>query len=121
MQRVQELPLVLVQTFYLYVEDAVGVDDDAVLLFDVLREFQLVGAFDLIERVGGVLVVLEVDEFFQLGRVAQPTVSDPFGDELGEFRVGFRHPSPMRDAVGDVGEFFGSDFVVVYFDVYLSG
>ena len=101
------------QPLDLHVEDGIGVYDDAVALFDVLGEFELVASLDLEPLVEHVPLALELFKSLELVGVLHEAVADEFGDERGEFGVRLREPPAVGDAVGDVGEHAGVHLVVV--------
>ena len=49
MKDVHQLPLILMETFYLYIEDGIWIYIDAVVLLDVFGQAYLVLVLDLLE------------------------------------------------------------------------
>ncbi len=75
MHRVQKLTLILVQALDLHVEDRVGVEHDALRLFDVGGKIELIRALDLAEAVqhrGVVCIGLELFKRFGVQEVFIP-------------------------------------------------
>ena len=105
MHRVQKLALILVQTLDLHIEDRIGIEHDALRLFDISGKVDLVGALDLAETVehGGVVRV-GFEPFERLG-VQQVLVSArERAHQLVEPRIDLREPAAVVDAVRHVLE-----------------
>ncbi len=119
-QNVQHLPLVLVQTLDLHVEQRVGVHIDAVGMGDILGQAQLVVPLDYGQPVQHSLVVLVGQQLFQGVGVFQEVVADQLMQALGQPGVGLAQPPPVGDAVGDVQEPVGGILVVVAEDGLLQ-
>ena len=101
------------QTLNLYVEDRVHVDFDAVVLLDIVRQTLLVVALDLAQLVEQLLVVRIVVQNLQFGRMGAVAGADLALDQLSQLRVGLTQPAAVRNAVGDVAELGGVDFVEI--------
>ena len=106
------LSLVFVETLYLYVEDAVCVEDDVVLL-DILCEFLLGKLLYSKELVEDFLVILELAEIFKLCAVLDELCADSVLEELCERRIGLIQPASVSDTVGNVLEFFRSILIFI--------
>ena len=105
MHRVQKLTLILVQALDLHVEDRVGVEHDALRLFDVGGKIELIRALDLAEAVqhrGVVCIGLELFKRFGVQEVFIPARER--AHELVEPRVDLREPAAVVDAVGHIFE-----------------
>ena len=113
MKDVQQLPFILVQTFYLNVEDGSGIDLDAVVLKDVIRQTDLVFILDIQEFLPGSLVIRIYPEFLHSGEVCDPLVSDVIGDPVRQQGVAVQQETPLGDAVGLVVELLGEHLVEV--------
>ena len=103
-QDVEQLALVFVDAFDLYVEDGFGVDADAEVFFDPRGKAAFVVVFDGHHGLLEVFVVRECVQLRELGEIGAPAGADVFVEEFGKAGVGKRYPAPWRDAVGDVGE-----------------
>ena len=105
MHRVQKLTLILVQALDLHVEDRVGIEHDALRLFDVGGKIELIRALDLAEAVqhrSVVCIGLELFKRFGLQEVFIPARKR--AHELVEPRVDLREPAAVVDAVGHIFE-----------------
>ena len=71
LQGVEQLPFVFVQTFNLYIENRIGIDGNAVCLFDISGKTLLVGVLDLKQIVQHFVVTFEPHQIFQLVGVFQ--------------------------------------------------
>lgn len=76
MQSIQVPPLVFVQTLYLSIENAVGVQNQTALFLDILGETALVFLLDLPRLFQNGLVVCENVQLLQLSAVFQEAVAD---------------------------------------------
>ena len=101
---IQVLPLVFVQTLYLYVEDAVRVQKDTALLFNILCEAFLVFLLDFPQLFQNSLVIFKDIELFQFAAVYQELVANLFPQQLGQTRIGLIQPSSVSNTIGNVLE-----------------
>ena len=82
------------------VEDAVRIDIDAIVLFDVLRESFLAQVLDGAELLEERLILYVVVEQVELLRMTMPAAAaDGRIDEVRELRVCAHEPAAVRDAV----------------------
>ena len=111
-QCVQKLPLILVQSLYLHVKDAVRIHRHAVVIINVLGKALFVRFFDLGKFLHHRLVVRVLH---QSGKVCvlNKAVPDQLLDVLRQKRVCFCQPATVRDAVGHVGKASGVEFIHV--------
>ena len=116
MHDVEHLPLVLVQTLDLDVEEGVRVHVDAVGMGDILGKTQLVVPLDGGQTVQDRLVVGAAHQILQPIGVLGKAVADQFLQQGGQFRVGLAEPAAVGDAVGDVQEPLRRVLVVVVED-----
>ncbi len=112
-QGVHELALVLVQALGLGVEDAVGVDLDALVPVERVGHAQLVVVLDLGKTLPEGGVVGEGLQFGDQVHVLAPLVADGLVDQARQVRVALHQPAAMGDAVGDGDELGRVDHVVV--------
>ena len=112
-QSVQKLTFVFVQPLDLHVENTVGVHGHAVGFLDIFGKLYLVLLLDCEKFVHRRFIVLEFGKFLQNRRVSQPSCSDFVVYEGRQSGVGFGYPTPVRDAVGHVGELLGSYLIVI--------
>ena len=82
-QSIQVLPLVFVQTLYLSIENAVGIQNQTALFLDILGETLLVFLLDFPQPFQNGLVVCENVQLFQLAAVFQEAVADLVTQQLG--------------------------------------
>ena len=113
MQDVEELSLVLMQSFDLYVENRAGIHFHAVVLEDVLGQTDFVLVLDVHELLLGLRVVHIDLKFLHVGQVGDPLVTDLIGHPLGEIRVRVKEESSLRDAVRLVVELLGEHLIEV--------
>ena len=106
-QRVEQLPLVLVNALDLAVEDRIRIDDDLGVPLDPVGEPRLARALRLENVRPERRVFRQRLELFQLGEVGDPALADRGRDRLREPRIGEAKPASRRDAVGLVVETLG--------------
>ena len=99
MQDVEELSLVLVETFYLHVENGARVNIDPVVLFDIFRKADFVLVFDLHELASRRLVLYVRFQLRDLGQVRDPAVADLICDPVCEKRVAVCKETSLGDSV----------------------
>ena len=76
MQHIQKLALVLMQTLNLNVENAVGVNLNMVMLFDILRKGNLILPLDFLECLAEIGFVGKWEQLFKLLCFLYPFVAD---------------------------------------------
>ncbi len=97
----------------LHVEDRAGIDVDAVVLFDVLREAHFVLVLDVHELFLRLRVVGIDCEVLHVRQIRDPLVADVVRDPVREQRVAVQQESSLRDAVGLVVDLAGEHLVEV--------
>ncbi|GFI29800.1 hypothetical protein IMSAGC013_01187 [Lachnospiraceae bacterium] len=78
MQNVQKLALVLMETFYLHIKNGTGIYLNAVMLADILCQTQFILVFNIHKFLLRFLIVCIDRQFFQMGQVGYPVVSNIF-------------------------------------------
>ena len=99
MKDVHELSLVLMQAFYLNIEDGTRIDIDAVVLLDVLRKTDLVLVLNVHEFLLALLIIHIDREFFDIGEVGDPLVSNLVGYPVCKERVSVKKETSLGDTV----------------------
>ena len=104
-QSVQQLTLVFVKALNLHIEHKVGIQLDALLLFQNLAKLLLLGALDGVELTHHIVVnhALELADAVQIG---QEVTADAVLDHLGQLRVAQTHPATGGHTVGLILEAF---------------
>src|SRR5262249_6585765 len=118
MQRVEQLPLVLVDALDLAVKERVRVEGDRlasvlVLALNDLHEAQLVVALGGTPLVGERRIGGKWRQALELEQVSHPALTDGRGDEIGQRWIGLLQPAALRDAVGLVAELLRPHLVEV--------
>ena len=112
-QRVQHLPLVLVQALRLYVKDEVRIHHRALAALQHHGQALLVAPLDLRELLAEGRVVREGTQLAQPFRILDPVRADALADQVGQQRVAAHQPAAVGNAVGDRGELLRHHLVVV--------
>ena len=81
------LSLVFVETLYLNVENAVGIEDDIALRLYILSEFFLVSLLYISELLEEFLIVLELLQLLKLGSVLYELPADGVAEEVCQSRI----------------------------------
>ena len=87
------------QTFYLNIEDRTRVNVDSVVFLDVLRKTDLVLVLDVHELLLALLVIHIDREFFDIGEVGDPLVSNLVGYPVCKQRVSVKKETSLGDTV----------------------
>ena len=106
-QNVEQLPLVLMNSLDLAVEDRVGVDRLPGRRLEPVGEAGLGRALGAAEASRKAASSASGTSLLELSQVGDPAVADRLGDQAGEVGVGQQEPAPGRDAVGLVVEPLG--------------
>ena len=102
------------ETLDLYVEAAVGVQFDALCLFEIFGKVLLVSLLDGDELLHYLVIVLVLLEILEKIEVCNPLVAaEEVSDEVSELRIAGTEPSTGSYAVCLVGELLGIDVVPV--------
>ena len=119
--RTQQLALVLVQALDLNIHDRLGVEGKAVVAAGKLGKALLVRALycqHAFAHCGVICVVGKLNEHLGVGEVL--VTAGELLDESVKAGIYLRQPAAVIDAVGDVGEAFGSNGVEVVEEVVLE-
>ena len=114
MQDVQQLSLVLMQTFDLYIKDGVRVYFHAVMLQDILGQTFFVAIFNVHEFLQRFLIIRIDLQLADLGKIRDPVRSDMLGDPFGKQRIAMNQETSLRDAVGLIVELLRHHLVEVF-------
>ena len=90
MKDVHELSLVLLQTFYLNIEDGTRVNVDSVVFLDVLRKTDLVLVLNVHEFLLALLIIHINRKLFNIGEICDPLISDLVGHPVCKQRVAMK-------------------------------
>ncbi len=119
--RAQQLALVLVQALDLNIHDAVGIEDEAVVVaLDKAGEALLVLLLDGVYLLAHGGVVRVGGELRQLLGLREVVLADELAEQAVQTGVDLREPAAVVDAVGDVGEAVGAQGVDVVEEVVLE-
>ena len=113
MQHVQKLALVLMQALDLHVKQAVGIDDHAVGVRDVVGKALLVRALDGVQLGEHFFIILEFEQLFELVRVLHEPVPDQLAQVSRERGVRLTQPAAVGDAVRHIREAVVVKIIVV--------
>ena len=113
MQDVQQLPLILMQTLDLHVEDRIRVDVDAVVLRDIGGKAHLVLALDRLQIFQNIRIIAVRKQRFERVRILQEAVADERLQIAGQRRVRLAQPAAVCNAVGDVQEAAVIEIVII--------
>ena len=111
MEQVEMLALVFVQPLDLHIKDCRRIHIDPAIPCDDAGQINLVGKLhihELLLKVRVCRVRLQSTEFIQ---IAFPSASDLGCDQLAQARVAGKQPTPGRNPIGLVVEFFGIEGV----------
>ena len=111
MQNSHQLAFIFMNAFGMNDEHAVRVNDNAVGFKNFLSQTNFVGLFDFIEFFDEVFVIGKIGNSFQQIEIGNPVVADFRRDKVRQGRIGMQQPTPRRNAVGHVGEFFRPQFI----------
>ena len=114
MKDVQQLPLVLVQTLHLHIENGSGVHIDAVVFFDIFRQPKLVLVLDIHELLLAFLVVRVYFQLLYMGQVGDPFVTDLISHPLSQQGVAVQQEAALGDTVGLIVELLRHHLVEVF-------
>jgi hypothetical protein len=112
-QRHQQLALVFVDTLGLYIEHRRGIDVHGGESIYDSRQPLLVSALDCSEPALKLDIVSEFLDCAQLLEVGAPSHADRRVEQTCETGIRHQQPSPLRDAVGFVGELFRPQLIEV--------
>ena len=112
-QKVHLLPLVLVQTLCLNIENGVRIDLDIPGVLQILRKTRLVAALDGHQIVENLLIIRILPEFLQLLCMADEVISDLSGNVASKLRIAGEQPSAEGNPVRLVVELLRVDVVEV--------
>ena len=106
---VQLLTLILVDSLDLDIKQSGGVDGNVCGVFDMLGKANFVGILNLSPLLLELLVIRELLNLVQGGKVLEESISTSLGsNELTQARVGLVQPSARGNTVGDIGELVGA-------------
>src|SRR5262249_1771985 len=103
-QRIQQLPLVFVDTLDLAVEDSARIHDLSGRCLEPVCKSYFGGALRSMESFQKTTITGQCLEAAQLTQVSDPPVADSFCYRTREFRICFKQPPPWRDAIRLVAE-----------------
>jgi hypothetical protein len=112
-ERIEELPLVLVEPLHLDVEDRRGVQVQPQRVPNVVHQALLVELLHRAELVEERGIARQRLEPLELIEVPHPPVTDPRGDQRREGGIAEQEPAPGRHSVGLVVEALGEELCEV--------
>ena len=112
-QKVHLLPLVLVQTLCLDIENGVRIDLDIPGVLQILRKTRLVAALDGHQIAENLLVIRILPEFLQLLRMADEVIPDLSGNVASKLRIAGEQPSAEGNPVRLVVKLLRIDVVEI--------
>ncbi len=113
MEDVHQLPLVLVETLHLHVEDGIGIHLDTVMLLDIFCQTKLVPVLDLHELLLSRPVTRQLLQTHNLRQIRDPAVAHMLCHPLCQKGIAVEQEASLGDAVGLVVEAFGEHLVEV--------
>ena len=116
MQGIHELTLIFVQTLYLYVKDGIRINDNAVVFFDILGHAFLILLFDSGQLFQYSSIIFIGHKTFKGIGISLEFVTDQFGNQIGQTRIGLVQPTSVGNTIGDILEFFGCDGIEIIKD-----
>ena len=99
MKDVHELSLVLMQTFYLNIEDGTRVNVDSVVFLDVLRKTDLVLVLNVHEFLLALLIIHINRKLLNIGEISDPLISDLVGYPVCKQRIAVKQETSLGDTV----------------------
>ena len=99
MQDVEELTFILMQTFYLHIENRARVNINTVVLFDIFRKADFVLILDLHKLASCTVIIYIWFQLRDLGKVGDPSVSDLICDPVSEKRISMCKETSLCDTV----------------------
>ena len=99
MEDVHALTLVLMETFYLHIEDGTRIHVDAVVLLDILGKAQLVMVLDVHELLLASCIVCVDGQLLNMGQITDPLVADLIRHPVCKKRVSMKEEPSLGNAV----------------------
>ena len=107
MKQIEQLALVFVDAFDLYVEQAIGVDADGQPGHRQLGQTLFIGVFHGAKFNLEGFIIRQLGQLAQLRQIGDPALANAPADQLGQIGVRLVQPQARRDAIGDVGQLAG--------------
>ena len=101
------------QTFYLYIENGTGIDLDAVVLQNVLRQTHLVLVLDVHKLLLRLLIVGINFQLIDLRQIRNPVIAHMVGHPVRKERVRVKQETSLGNAVCLIVEFLGHHLVEI--------
>ena len=100
MENIHQLPLVLVETLNLHIENGIRIHLNAIVLLDILCQPQLILVLNVHELFLGLFVVCQSLDAGNLGQIRNPAVPHFGGNPGRKQRIAVEQETPLGDAVG---------------------
>ena len=108
------LTFILMQTFYLYINNGMFVDGQSLGLFHVFFEFQFLFHLDFFQLVQHCFIVFKSQQFFQFCGIFLESVSDQRLNVSGQSRIAVHQPAAEGNSVRLVIKAFRIQIIEVF-------
>ena len=98
-KRIQLLPLILMETFYLDIKNRIRADLNLLCIFQICAQCFFVFVFDLQKLFKNVFVIFVLQQFFQFGSILLVALSDGLIQEFCQKRITVKKPAPECNTV----------------------